>query len=104
MWTAVWLSPDGRTLLAEWSVECDGRHSFFVPAHGGPPRPVTGEGDWRRSPHSWPRGWDSGGRARVWVFAAGGCGGGDAEPGRYLIDPRTGALEFVAPLPAAYGT
>ena len=102
-WKDVWPSPDGRTLLAELGGECDTHYSFFVPANGGPPRPVTGESNWRASPPSLPRGWSADGRARVWVLSGGGCSHeADVEPGRYLIDPVTGELDYVQPLPAPY--
>ena len=58
-------SPDGRTLLAEWSFPCDGHLAVFVPVAGGPPRIVTGEKDWRKAPPTVPLGWTSGGKARV---------------------------------------
>jgi hypothetical protein len=90
-WSAVWLSPNRRTLLAEWMSECDTHRAFFVPAQGGPPRPVTGERDWRMSPPSLPYGWAADGRARVWVLQGGGCSSkAPIEPGRYLIDPTSG--------------
>ena len=82
-WAQVWVSPDGRTLLAEWAEECDTRYAFFVPAEGGVPRAVTGERDWKTSPLSWPRGWARDGRARVWVLPGGGCAHeARVEPGR----------------------
>ncbi len=102
-WGAVWPSPDGRTILAEWSTECDTHYSFFVPAEGGRPRPVTGERDWRKSPPSLPQGWAPDGRARVWVFSGGGCTHEtQIEPGRYLVDPEAGDLDYAAPLPKPY--
>ena len=104
MWGDVWRSPDGRTLLAQWQGECDAKWAFFVPADGGRPQVATGERNWQTSAHSWPRGWSADGHARVWVFPNGGCGGGEGEvePGRYLIDPETGRLDYVQPLPPPY--
>ena len=96
-WRDAWLSPDGTTLLAQWSGECEVPTAFFVPAAGGHLRPVTGERDWRNSPESVGGGWARDGRARV-ALLGGACGVGHPEPGEYLIDPKTGALEHVGPL------
>jgi hypothetical protein len=100
-WREAWLSPDGRTLLAQWSSECEIPIAFFLPATGGSLRPVTGERDWRTSPESLARGWAPDGRARV-LLLQGACAAGHPEPGAYLIDPRTGELERVGPLPERY--
>ena len=102
-WGDVWVSPDGRTLLAEWLEECDTHYAFFVPAAGGRPRPVTGERNWRTSPPSLARGWASDGRARVWVLAGGGCSHrARVKAGRYLVDPHRGVLDYAGPLPEPY--
>ena len=104
-WGAVWPSPDGRTLLAEWAAECDTHYAFFVPAAGGRPRPVTGERNWRTSPPSLARGWASDGRARVWVLDGGGCSHrARIQAGRYLVDPRGGVLDYAGRLPNPYGS
>ena len=87
------MSPDGKTLLATWSTECENHYAFFIPAAGGKPRLVTGKLDWDSSPNSFGIGWAADGRARVGV--AGGCGGTDWTPGTYLIDPGTGESELV---------
>jgi hypothetical protein len=94
-WGTVKVSPDGKTLLATWLVECDTAYAFFIPAAGGKPRLVTGELDWDASPMSRGLGWAADGRARVDVIT-GGCGGGlEWTPGIYLIDPATGNRELV---------
>jgi hypothetical protein len=93
IWRAVWTSPDGRTLLAQWSTECENSYAFFIPAEGGKPRLVTGKLDWNTSPNSIPTGWSADGRARVHVD--GGCGDSAWEPGDYLIDPVSGDAEFL---------
>ena len=104
-WGAVWRSPDGRTLLAEWAAECDTHYAFFVPAAGGRPRPVRGERSWRRSPPSLARGWASDGRARVWVLAGGGCSHrARVQAGRYLVDPHGDVFDYAGPLPKPYGS
>jgi hypothetical protein len=97
-WSEAWLSPDGRTLLAQWSSECEVPTAFFVRAAGGRLRPVTGERDWRDAPESLALGWSRSGLARV-LLLQGLCGPAHAEPGEYLIDPRDGALERLGPLP-----
>ena len=100
-WRDAWLSPDGRTILGQWSGECEVPIAFFIPAPGGPMRPVTGERDWTESVMSVAHGWSGDGRAHVSLLGP-SCGNGHPEPGRYLIDPRTHELERVGPLAAAY--
>lgn len=68
--TQVWLSPDGRTLLAYWTFPCDSDVAVFIPAKGGEPRIVTGEADWRRAPLTYPLGWTSDGKARVQLLTS----------------------------------
>jgi hypothetical protein len=101
-WRDAWSSPDGRTVLLEWSAECEVPTAFFAPASGGALRPVTGEPDWWSSPESVGLGWAADGRARV-LLLEGVCGTGAREPGEYLIDPGSGDLERVGPLPSADG-
>ena len=98
-WPDAWLSPDGRALLAQWSGECEIPTAFFVPARGGPMRPVTGERDWRKSPESVALGWMADGRARVRLLG-GLCGHAGDPPGIYAIDPRTGEATLLRELPA----
>ena len=90
-WRKAWLSPDGETVLAEWSGECEVPHAFFVAAKNGSMRVVTGERDWTTSPESIALGWSPGGLARV-RLPKGLCGGSAARPGVYLVDPGTGKL------------
>ena len=90
-WEDAWLSPDGRTLLAQWYAECEVPSAFFVPADGGRPRSVTG-GGWRRAPESTALGWLADGRARVRLGKS-ACGTSAPEPGVYAIDPGPGTLE-----------
>ena len=97
-WPNAWLSPDGRTLLAQWSGECEIPVAFFVPAGGGPMRPVTGERDWRQSPESVALGWMADGRARVRLLG-GLCGHAGDPPGIYAIHPRTGEATLLKELP-----
>jgi hypothetical protein len=72
-WAKAYLSPDGKTFLAQWSAECEIPAAFFVPVHGGVPRVVTGQADWAKAPQSVADGWTEDGRAIVEV-ARGDCG------------------------------
>jgi hypothetical protein len=102
-WLDVRPSPDGRWLLLELGLECDTHRAFLVPASGGVPRPATGERDWRQSPDSLAQGWSADGRASIWVLGGlGDCGNTSPEPGRYLVDPATGELDYVGKLPPPY--
>jgi hypothetical protein len=69
-WREVSLSPDGRTLLADWSYPCDSAAVVFVPVEGGKPRLVTGENDWRKAPQAQAIGWTREGKARVRIYTA----------------------------------
>jgi hypothetical protein len=83
-WAWAALSPDGSTLLAQWSAECEVPIAFFIPAGGGEPRVVTGEDDWATSPTSIALGWTTDGRAIVLFPETSPCGVvGDA--GLYLM-------------------
>jgi hypothetical protein len=90
-WEQAWLSPDGETLLAYWSAECEVPFAFFVDARTGQMRVVTGEKVWFEAPESVPLGWVADGRARV-RLPKGACGTSAARPAVYLIDPETGRL------------
>jgi hypothetical protein len=94
-WAGAWLSPDGKTLLAQWSAECEIPIAFFVDATTGEKRPVTGEREWADAPESVALGWSPDGRARVRLLK-GYCGGSKHPPGVYLIDPNTGKLTRAA--------
>jgi hypothetical protein len=95
-WARAYLSPDGKTFLAEWSAECEIPVSFFIPAVGGRARAVTGEDDWVDAPVSSADGWTSDGRAIV-ELPHGACGTAAAKPGVYLIS-LDGTRRLVAPL------
>ena len=92
-WRAAYLSPDGRTVLAQWSAECETPTAFFA-ERGGHLRTVTGDQDWRKAPESVALGWSSKGEAVVQLLEA-ACGYGYSKPGLYLIDPRTGSHRLV---------
>ena len=86
-WNGLSLSPDGKTLLAEWAYPCDSAAVVFVPAAGGPVRVATGERDWRKAPSARALGWTRGGKARVRTYAP----WRGRPPGVYLIDPAVPA-------------
>jgi hypothetical protein len=93
-WRWGWPSPDGRTLLLQWSGECETPNAFFADVESGRVRPVTGERDWRHAPESSAYGWLHDGRAVVYL-PRGGCGNGYKRPGYYAIDPRSGRADFL---------
>ena len=95
-WRALFLSPDRKTLLAQWSGECEIPTAFFLPAGGGRLRTVTGE-PYADAPESLARGWSRDGRAEVELWE-GLCGKAADRPGVYLIDPETREATFVRPL------
>jgi hypothetical protein len=72
-WAKAYLSPDGRTFLAQWSAECEVPFTFVVPARGGVPLVVTGEENWTTAPQSTADGWTEDGRAIV-ELRRGDCG------------------------------
>jgi hypothetical protein len=90
-WADAWLSPDGETLLAQWSAECEIPIAFFVDLTTRSMRPVTGEKRWTNAPESIALGWSGDGRARV-RLTKGYCGGSKHPPGVYLVDPATHGL------------
>lgn len=88
-WVKLFLSPDGKTWLAQWSGECEVQTAYFIPAGGGEPRPVTGHA----SDESTALGWASHNRARILVPRA-ACGSQFRRSGIYLVD-RHGHATFV---------
>jgi hypothetical protein len=92
-WRDAVLSPDGRTVLGQWSAACESPTAFFVAATGGHLRAVTGETDLLKAPESQALGWSRAGQAVVHFF--GGCGNGISRPGVYVVDPTSGARRLV---------
>jgi hypothetical protein len=97
-WAAA--SPDGRTILAQWSGECEVPMAFFIPAAGGKPQSVTGP--YSRNdypPNSTAYGWTTDGRAIVFVPREPACGSSE-KSGIFLIHPddTAGRAERVATL------
>ena len=85
-WSWAAASPDGRTILAEWThypsylaatKRCRVPVPAFIPQGGGPPRPLP-------IGAAVPLGWTTDGRAIAFRPATPGCGA-DAEPGLYLV-------------------
>lgn len=94
-WSDLWLSPDGKTLLAQWQGECENPTAFFLSVNGGPLRVVTGEARWEKGAESTAIGWLDDGRAQV-RLGEGACGNAADEPGVYAIDPGTFTAEFLS--------
>jgi hypothetical protein len=75
VWAAA--SPDGKSILAQWSAECEVPVAYVIDAEGGRLRPFSADS-------SEAFGWTTDGRAIVGVRAS-PCGGGEA--GLYLMTP-----------------
>jgi hypothetical protein len=87
-WRHAVLSPDGNTLLAQWSGECEIPIAYFIPLDTRKLRPIF------PIPHETTAvAWNDDGRAGVFVNGA-ACGGGDVRPGLYLVS-LDGGREFV---------
>jgi hypothetical protein len=95
-WRSVSESPDGKTLLATWSAECEVPTAYFVVVEADSVQTVAGNVE------SIGLGWTRDGRARVKLLAP-ACGYGAHRPGVYLFDPNGGRPEFVRRLKAAEG-
>jgi hypothetical protein len=98
-WSGGFLSPDGDTLLAQWTAECEVPYAFFVPARGGTPRPVTGERSIEDAPPSIAHGWTMSGEAIIEVFP--GCSEGtpNAQTEIWLVSPKDGSQRRLRALP-----
>jgi hypothetical protein len=99
-WERVYPSPDGKTLLAQWSAECEVPVAFFASGRDGPVRPVVGR-SLRDAPVSVADGWTQDGRAIV-EFPAAACGAGIHKPGIYFV-ALDGTRTFVQPLKRSVG-
>lgn len=91
-WVSVKRSPDGRTLLLQWSAECESPVAYFADANGRRLRPVARDA----ATESVALGWAGDGRAVV-SFPRGGCGGSHPQPGTYLVDPASRRATLVFP-------
>ena len=83
-WAWAALSPDGSSLLGQWSSECEVPIGFFIPAAGGETRVVSGEANWATSPTSVALGWTTDGRAIVLFPETNPCGS-VGKAGLYLV-------------------
>jgi hypothetical protein len=79
----VFVAPDGKAVLAQWSGECEGQSTYLISRTDGRIRPV-----FRTESHA--LGWSRNGRARVFLAERDALKGEYAyAPGVYLVDPRT---------------
>jgi hypothetical protein len=100
-WTWAAASPDGRTILAQWSGECEVPQAFLLDADGGSPRAVA-----PMDAQSEALGWTTDGRAIVFLAQQPACGT-EFRPGTYLVSadgtertrvlPATGDTPPIAP-------
>jgi hypothetical protein len=82
-WAWARLSPDGQTILAQWSGECEVPVAYFIPAAGGAPREAV------PAYASRALRWSRDGRAVVEVVES-ACGSNAPKPGVYLVEPGGG--------------
>lgn len=83
-WTRTLLSPDGRTVLATWSGECESPSAFLVDVDTARTfSPESGQ-DFPREAHG--LGWTKAGEAVIY-FTTGICGSAIDVPGIYLLRP-----------------
>jgi hypothetical protein len=81
-WRRVLPSPDRKTLLGQWSGDCELQTTYMIRV-GGRPRPIFSEAE------SFALGWSDDGRARVQVPITAKDVRGDVRSGIYRIHPRT---------------
>jgi hypothetical protein len=81
-WRRVIASPDRKTLLGQWSGDCETQTTYIIRV-GGRPRPIFSRAE------SFAVGWSDHGRARVLVTTTDPDPRGDVRPGIYSVDPRT---------------
>lgn len=82
-WAWAKISPDGKTILAQWSAECEVPIAYLVSAAGGRPREAV------PAYSSRALGWTNDGRAIIDVLES-SCGPASPKPGIYLVDPDGG--------------
>ncbi len=98
-WRRIVASPDRKTLLAQWSGECEIQSSYLVSTETGKARPIF------RGRESTAAGWSRDGRARVRLPAS--LYGADKkirfQAGIYLVDPKTLAISLERSIPQRHG-
>jgi hypothetical protein len=87
-WAWARLSADGKTILAQWSAECEVPVAYFIPAAGGAPREAV------PAYASRALRWSRDGRAVIEVVES-ACGPTAPRPGFYFVGPKGG---FEGPL------
>jgi hypothetical protein len=90
-WRWATVSPDGATILAEWSAECEVPIAFLFAASGGQPRPAFASDGASRA-----FGWTVDGRAIVSLLTQTSCSGRTLKPGLYLVAPGGGSTHVGA--------
>jgi hypothetical protein len=100
-WTWAAISPDGSSLLAQWTAECEVPVAFFVSLESGSPSVVTGGRDWADSPESFALGWTTDGKAIVFLPEGPSCGTGAKRAGVYIYDDEGEGERVVATKPHA---
>jgi hypothetical protein len=97
-WRRVVAPPDRKTLLAQWSGECEVQSTHFVSSSDGRVRPIF------RGHSSTIAGWSHPGLPRIRLNEAIWRGRHRIHtPGIYLVDPKTLAVSLQSPLPARLG-
>jgi len=92
----VFLSPDKRTVLGQWSGECEGQSTYLVSIGEGRPKSVFVS-------ESSALGWSKDGRARVFLAEPGFGRELGYRPGVYLVDPNTLKRTLVRPIRSRRG-
>jgi hypothetical protein len=99
LWTAAAVSPDGKTVLAQRSAECESQSAWLVPLDKPDPTPQLA-GPPGTEWDSAGMGWLDDGHAII-SYGPGICGTAlPAGPGVYSLDPRYGSLRPIYPVPA----
>jgi hypothetical protein len=83
-WASVVPSPDGQTLLGQWSGECEVPAAFFIP-NDGEARSVWAP-NWPEAQDTLALGWAPDGRAVIFLMGDFGCGEPAPDEGVYLVD------------------
>jgi hypothetical protein len=102
-WTWATTSPDGRSVLAQWSGECEIPTAFVISITGRMLRALTGEtgAGWTNAPPSTALGWSADGRALATFGGESGCGPTTTiRRGVYAVSPADGSRHLILPLTA----